>query len=151
MLGKILHAGLVVTDMEISLPFYRNVLGLSVTAEMIMEGKETDKLFARKNARAKVVYLNGGEDKICPPVELIQFLDISSAPYTGDLFARGIAELCFEVKNIEAEYERLKNLGVEFLSEPQEFDFAKQGMGKSKAVYFKDPDGIILELIETIS
>ncbi len=35
--------------------------------------------------------------------------------------------------------------------EPQLFDFTKYGFGKSKALYFKDPDGIILELMEKIS
>ena len=32
--------------------------------------------------------------------------------------------------------------------EPQFFDFTSDGFGKSKAVYFKDNDGIILELME---
>lgn len=47
-------------------------------------------------------------------------------------------------------YDYLKESQVEFLSEPQFFDFSKDGFGKSKAVYFKDPDGIILELIEEL-
>ncbi|WP_409240688.1 VOC family protein [Mergibacter septicus] len=51
---------------------------------------------------------------------------------------------------MDAEYQRLSQLGVEFLSEPQYFDFSHYGCGKCKAVYFKDPDGITLELIENL-
>ena len=50
--------------------------------------------------------------------------------------------------NIDEEYKRLKELGVKFISEPQYFDLTAQGFGKSKAVYFYEPDNIILELIE---
>ncbi len=39
---------------------------------------------------------------------------------------------------------------MEFLSDPQYFDLSSQGFGKSKAVYLKDPDGIVLELMECI-
>lgn len=34
----------------------------------MMTGEETDKLFQRKNCKARVAYLN-------PPIELIQFVD----------------------------------------------------------------------------
>ena len=36
------------------------------------------------------------------------------------------------------------------MSSPQEFDSTKYGMGKSKALYFYDPDGNILEAIRPI-
>ncbi|GEM_PF-5873037 len=55
-----------------------------------------------------------------------------------------IAELCFYVNDIDTLYTNLKEKGVDFISEPQYFDLTSQGFGKSKAVYFKDPDGFIL-------
>lgn len=39
---------------------------------------------------------------------------------------------------------------VKTMSSPQEFDSTKYGMGKSKALYFYDPDGNILEAITPI-
>ena len=150
MLKEILHVGLTVSDMDRSLKFYKDVLGLTFIGELMMEGKETDLLFNRDNVKARVCYLKGNDNIISPPVELIQFIDEKIDKKDSDLFRTSISEICFMVENIDKEYKELKDKGVEFLSEPQLYDFTKYGFSKSKAVYFKDPDGIILELTETI-
>lgn len=150
MIGKILHVGLTVTDLERSIAFYRDVLGLSFVGQILMEGETTEKLFVKKGCKAKVGYLNGSEHIECPPVELIQFVGEEPKRQNGDLFTTSISELCFFVDDIDKEYERLSKAGVEFLSEPQEFDFTSDGFGKSKAVYLRDPDGIILELMQPL-
>ena len=64
----------------------------------------------------------------------------------GDLFHTSIWELCFAVKDIDREYQRRKERGVQFLSKPQTFDSTEYGFGKSRIVYFRDSDGIVLEL-----
>ena len=150
MLKKVLHIGLTVSNLEKSIAFYRDVLGLKYLGQMVMEGEETDKLFNLTNCKAHIAYLNGSDEINCPPIELIQIEGIEIIKNKNDLNHISISEVCFEVTDIEAEYQRLSQLGVEFLSEPQYFDFSNYGFGKSKAVYFKDPDGITLELIESI-
>lgn len=150
MLKNIAHVGLTVSSLENSIRFYRDILGLDYKGQMIMEGKETDRLFGLENAKVKVAYLNGSEQLQAPPVELIEFVLLSPRVIENRLNQIGIAELCFYVEDIEAVYENLKAKGVKFLSEPQFFDLTDQGFGKSKAVYFKDPDGIILELMECL-
>lgn len=149
MLGKIMHVGLLVKDLDVSIHFYCEILGLKLMSKMEMKGKETDLLFNRKNVIAKIAYVKSDNDNL-PPVELIQYENIETEVNKSTLFTRGIAELCFEVEDIEKEYLRLKKLGVKFLSEPQEFDFSSSGYGISKAVYFMDPDNIILELMQVI-
>ncbi len=150
MIGHIIHVGLTVRDIDQSIEFYRDTLGLSFQGEMLMEGKETEKLFNIKNARVRVAYLNGSQEIFAPPIELLQFLSDDVKSNSPDLQKISISEVCFQVDNIEKTYRDLKEKGVEFLSEPQAFDFSSQGFGKSIAVYFKDPDGIILELIEEV-
>ena len=115
-----------------------------------MEGTETDLLFARPNCRARVAYLNGSDAIMAPPVELIQFLDDETEASQVSLTKTSISEICFRVENIDAAYQYLLEHHVECLSAPQPFDFTASGFGKSKAIYFKDPDGIILELMEVI-
>lgn len=61
-----------------------------------------------------------------------------------------ISELCFYTDDIDAVYEKLIENNVECLSKPQYFDFSSQGFGKSKAFYFRDPDGIILEMMQPL-
>lgn len=150
MIGQIYHVGLTVSDMERSLAFYRDILGLQFQGELYMEGAETDALFGRKNCKARVAYLNGSTQIDMPPVELIQFLDCDVKQKQGDLFTTSIAELCFYTNDIEAVYQTLCANGVTCLSAPQNFDFTTAGFGKSKAFYFRDPDGMILEMMQPL-
>lgn len=150
MIKEVIHIGITVKDMDRSIDFYKNILGLTFQGQMIMEGKETDKLFGMEDCKVKVAYLNGSKELFAPPIELLQFMSHETEIGSPDLRKTSISEVCFEVENIEETYSRLKDQGVKFISKPQAFDFTSQGFGKSKAVYFKDPDGIILELIETI-
>jgi catechol 2,3-dioxygenase-like lactoylglutathione lyase family enzyme len=55
----------------------------------------------------------------------------------------GIRHIAFDVKDISAEYERLRAAGVDFVSPPQHI-----APGKCTSCYFYDPDGNILELQE---
>ena len=150
MIKEIMHVGLTVSDIEKSIEFYRDVLGLKYIGMLTMEGKETDVLFGRPNSKAKVAYLNGSDEIMAPPVELIQFTNQDITKDKSDLFKSSISEICFAVKDIDKVYKHLIDNNVECISAPQPFDFTKDGFGKSKALYFKDPDGIILELMESI-
>ena len=133
MLKGIVHVGLTVTDLDRSVAFYRDVLGLAYLGEMEMEGLETERLFQRKDCKARVAYLNGSRELAAPPVEMIQFVEQEPERQTGDLFRTSISELCFFVEDIDREYRRLKEMGVEFLSEPQEPGSLSPGSGRDRA------------------
>lgn len=150
MIKRIAHIGITITNLDRSIDFYENILGLKFQGEITMKGKEADFLFNKNNCEARIAYLNSTENSISPPVELIQFLNEEAKIDKAELDKTSISEICFEVEDIDKTYKRLLNKGVQFLSEPQDFDFSKIGFGKSRAVYFRDPDGIILELIETV-
>ncbi len=149
MIPSIAHIGLTVSDLTRSIAFYRDVLGLSYVGEMSMGGPESAALFRRPGCTARVAYLQT-KDKHAPLVELIQFTDHPSAAAESSLFQTSISELCFSTDDIDAEYARLCQQGVSFLSEPQTFDSTAYGFGKSRAVYLRDPDGNILELIQPL-
>ena len=151
MIGQIYHVGLTVLDLDRSIQFYRDVLGLRFTGEILMEGKETEEIFQKKNCSARVAYLNGSEENRMPPVELIQFTDGNIEKSEASLFRTGVSEICFYTDNAEKTYRDLIEKGVECLSAPQNFDFRKDGFGRSRGFYFKDPDGIILEMMEPIA
>ena len=150
MIKQIAHVGVTVSDLDRSIAFYRDIAGLEFKGEMLMEGPETDRLFGRKGARARVAYLNGSDHMMCPPLELIQFTDAEVEKEDADLFRTSVSEICFATDDIYRTYEELREKGVEFLSEPQKFDSTEYGFGKSIAVYFRDPDNIIMELIQPL-
>ena len=151
MAGQIFHVGLTVSNLDRSIRFYRDVLGLHFLGEIRMEGRETEEIFQRQHCRARVAYLNGSDHPQMPPLELIQFLDDEPERQPASLFRTSVSEVCFYTDQAEKAYEDLRKQGVECLSEPQMFDFTGDGFGRSKAFYFKDPDGIILEMMEPLS
>ena len=66
------------------------------------------------------------------------------------LFTTSISEVCFYTDDIDFVYKTLIENHVECLSEPQYFDFRADGFGESRAFYFRDPDGIILEMMQPL-
>ena len=150
MIGKIYHVGLTVSDMDRSVALYRDVLGLQYQGELLMEGKETEAMFRRENCKARVAYLNGSDQLHMPPVELIQFVKDEIHRTPMDLFTTSISELCFYTEDADGAYQKLVEQGVECFSAPQESDFRQEGFGRSKAFYFRDPDGIILEIMQPL-
>ncbi|MDO5754790.1 MAG: VOC family protein [Tissierellia bacterium] len=148
MLKEIVHVGITVSDIDRSIEFYRDILGLEYEGRLIMEGPETDALFKEENIKVHVAYLNGDPKKISPSVELLMFENREIQHRKCDLFQTSISEICFAVDDITAFHRHLEEQGIMTFSLPQDFDFTKNGFGKSKAIYFKDPDGIILEAME---
>ncbi len=150
MLNQVVHIGLTVSDLEKSKHFYGDILGLDYVGELLMEGRATDALFGHPSSNCRVVYYKDMTHPEGPAIELLHFENIEVEKHETSLQTTSVSEVCFTVEDCWAEYRRLKDLGVEFISEPQEFDFSDSGFGKSIAVYFKDPDGIIIELIQGI-
>lgn len=150
MVGRIYHVGLTVSDLDRSIAFYRDILGLEFQGEIFMKGEETDKMFRKDNCKARVAYLNGSKAIEAPPVELIQFVDNEIHKTQSDLFTTSISEVCFYTDDIDSVYRTLIENHVECLSEPQYFDFRADGFGESRAFYFRDPDGIILEMMQPL-
>lgn len=148
MLKQILHIGITVADLDRSVKFYRDILGLNYIGEIMMNDKETEILFNKKGTKARVAYLSGADNN--PPIELIQFIDVPTNKKRMDIFTTGISEVCFYTDDLDDFYNYLLKEGIECFSKPQPFDFREAGFGKSKAIYFRDPDGVIIEVMEVI-
>ncbi len=71
MFTSVAHIGITVTDLDRSVAFYRDVLGLTYQGEMRMGGPETANLFHHIGCQARVAYLRTA-DPAAPSVELIQ-------------------------------------------------------------------------------
>ncbi|MEU6775651.1 VOC family protein [Streptomyces sp. NPDC046759] len=126
MAPRIAHAGLNVTDLDRSLVLYRDLLGFAVLAE----GKEDDQRWAML-----------GEIGGSPLVTLWQQ---AQGRYDGD--RSGLHHLAFTVDSIDRvrEYETaLRAAGVDFAHDGV---VAHREGGTSGGIFFRDPDGIRLEI-----
>ena len=148
MLGAFAHVGITVSDMDRALHFYRDLLGLQVVGDVTFAGEEADELTQEQNVTLRAVYLRSPDDKKGAPIELLQFVSplATGEPYPG-IANPGITEVAFWVQDIEKIYADLKAQGVSFYSPPQLFELESY---KVKAVYFRDPDGTTLELIQNV-
>jgi glyoxylase I family protein len=132
---NIIDIGIVCSNFEESLHFYRDLLGLPVTLELrIPEEVAVGGGLAPRPFRQ--VRLRAGET-------LIKLMDIDSPPPRRSAeFAAGIRWLTFFVEDARKVYEDLSAKGVKFLSEPVS---APDSAGVVCAV---DPDGLLIEFVQ---
>ena len=111
------HTGFVVSDMERSRAFYRDLLGLTEERDQILEGEFISELVGYPDARLHIVYLGPGDMR--HSVELIQYLnppgDAVSLPQRHQV---GATHLGVIVDDLDAFYQQLSAKGVSFVSPP---------------------------------
>ena len=137
------HVGIVVSDMNASLPFYRDLLGMKPWYDQTESGPYMDQVTGVTGARARMVKLrapSGGS------IELLQYL---SHPQPAGAPRRacdaGVNHVALQVADLSALYEKLRAQGTRFESEPQ-----VSPDGYAKVVYCRDPENVIVELVEVL-
>jgi catechol 2,3-dioxygenase-like lactoylglutathione lyase family enzyme len=142
------HVAIGVSDMERSLPFYRDLLGLRVTLDTSENIGGFAALFhSPARGRRRAVYLRWDDG---PHASFIVLSAPAGAP-SGTaikLDQVGIHHFSFWVTDLRARIERLHAAGVPILVPPTESDTLAYGEapgGRVLTCLFQDPDGIILQ------
>ena len=139
------HTGLHVRDIERSIAFYRDLIGLELLTRRESRADYVADIVGYPGAVLQMAWLrhpSGG-----PVVELLQYVEPAGTPIDTSTPNPGTAHVCFNVPDIHATYERLRAAGVEFKSDgpvPITHGLNKGAYG----IYFTDPDAITLELIQ---
>jgi catechol 2,3-dioxygenase-like lactoylglutathione lyase family enzyme len=149
-LSPVHHVTLSVRDLERSIAFYRDVLGLRLTMQAEVADREHE-IYLRlpQGARGRAAILQADE-RTLGEVELIEWELPEPRPPSppkrpGD---PGVFLLAFEVtqETLVEVHERLLDHGVEFWSDIQTMGI--EGYGEIHAVVFEDPDGVMIELLQ---
>jgi catechol 2,3-dioxygenase-like lactoylglutathione lyase family enzyme len=142
-LTGISHTSFTVSDMEQSLGFYRDLLGMVVVGEVEREGEFIEQVvgFPKASLRIRGLKLPGGSDHI---LELIEYRVPQGQRIDLRTCNPGSAHFCFVTDDIHSAYEELSGKGVRFKSAPVRIPSGPNAGGFD--VYFLDPDGITLEL-----
>ncbi|HJO83718.1 MAG: VOC family protein [SAR202 cluster bacterium] len=136
------HTGFVVGDIDRSVDFYTNTVGLKLIVRRERDGGPISELLAYENTHIKAAILSiDGEDGHV--LELIEYVNPSSASRpTTERAVLGASHIAFNVTDIEGTFDRLIAAGAIKLARPVE-------MGPDRvACYLQDPDGNWVELIE---
>jgi catechol 2,3-dioxygenase-like lactoylglutathione lyase family enzyme len=143
------HVGVCVSNLENSLAFYCGTLGLKKQVGFeIEEEKVSRNILGLPGAKLRVAMVQHGESTEATVIELIQFLSPSGKGFPDDFQYNnvGITHIAFKVTEIDKMYNDLVGKGVRFNSPVQTVETKE--LGTIKAAYFRDPDGISLELME---
>ena len=142
MIRAVHHFSFTVKDLEQSLDFYVGVLGMQIISDTTVQESTDHSVTQIDNAKLRIVHL----EAFGQVIELIEYL----SPIGKSLDTRtcdvGSAHIAFRVDDLSQTYEELLSRNVRFKSQPV---VTGASPGKIiKSVYFLDPDGITLELVE---
>ena len=140
------HFSFTVSDIEQSIRFYRDVVGLELVHTQEQANPYTCKLVGYPDAHLKVAMFRIADAHVGRSghmLELIEYVAPRGEKLGTMTKNTGAAHLAFEVDDIFAEYERMAALGVRFRSsKPVAIEAGRNNGGFT--VYFLDPDNITL-------
>src|SRR5512141_1020450 len=116
MIEGIFHVGITVKDLDKSIAFYRDVLGMElyIGPSGEMSGEEFSERVGVPDSRIRIAVLKAGDGDI----ELMQVL--SPPPESEEALPRngvGAAHVALRVRDMDAAVSSLKAQGVEFLGD----------------------------------
>jgi len=152
MMIGVLHFSFTVSDIEKSVKWYTDVLGLELVNRQRQNNEYTKKLVGMPDAVLEVARLRipgvrlGASDHI---LELVQYVVASGPVVPLETNSPGIAHFAFLVDDILERFNRLSGLGVFFRNPPVTIT---EGTNRGGMVcYFHGPDGETLEFLQPSS
>jgi catechol 2,3-dioxygenase-like lactoylglutathione lyase family enzyme len=135
------HVGISVSNLERSLAFYRDLLGMRVIQEVPFGGPSYDAIMGVNGTDGRIAVLRTQNLEI----ELLEFRRPLPRPADPDrrVFDQGLSHFAIHVADIAALRARLEAAGVRFHSALVYFPRCA-----TTAVYFRDPDGNLIEMIQ---
>ncbi|MBL7076398.1 MAG: VOC family protein [Kiritimatiellae bacterium] len=136
------HVALSVADLDCSVKFYCDHLGFSLLRTLDCgPGSLLGKVVGLPDCHARIAHLLLGSSML----ELFEYRDPIGQTVAPDRTQadHGWIHMGLRSTDTRADHRRLREAGVEFLSEPVEF------RANVWIVYFKGPDGEVIELRET--
>ncbi|MEP7366903.1 MAG: VOC family protein [Acidobacteriota bacterium] len=140
--------GHIVADLDKSLGFYRDVLGLTVTGNIP---------YGPNDAVAKFGHTEGGQSRVAVlrvpglamGIELIEYKDIERKVQSPRFVDPGAANLSLNVRNLDALFPKIAAYpGVKILSKGGKPVTVITPNGTLHAVFVQDPDGFVVEMLD---
>jgi catechol 2,3-dioxygenase-like lactoylglutathione lyase family enzyme len=143
------HFSFTVSDLDRSIAFYRDLLGLELVHTQEQDNAYTRRLVGFPDAVLRVAQLAvPGQPRgiSTHDLELVEYVRPKGVRRDGRICDPGAAHLAITVTDAWAAYERLTAAAVRFVSPPNAITGGVNEGGY--ACYFYDPDDIVLELLQ---
>jgi lactoylglutathione lyase len=139
------HFGVTVSDVERSVAFYRDLLGLELIRISDRANLPSyDKILGYADVRLRIAILQHPVNEFV--LELVQYMNPPSEPREQENRYVGAAHCAFEVDDVDAVYQRLTEAGHGAIHPPT--DVVRDGQRVARAMYALDPDGISIEMFQ---
>ena len=147
------HVAIAVKDMDRSLAFYRDALGLAVFQDEVISGPDVDIALMEEDAIIRMVLL---VDEAGNMIELLewQFPSLMERPAEHRRFrSRGLVEVSLMVSDLQKAEDNLKKKGFAFRTPVWRFgsDLPAYGGAEAWIRYVEDPDGVQVELMQVVA
>jgi lactoylglutathione lyase len=139
------HGGITVSEMDASLAFYRDGLGLEVHFDRIADAPYLREVLALEQTEMRVVYLR--IPNTAAFVELLEYRGLERHPASARPCDPGSGHLCLYVDDVDAMHARLIDGGFGSRSKGPVAITAGPNQG-ARSVYAVDPDGYLVELFQ---
>lgn len=139
------HFGIQVADLERSIAFYEQLIGLELVARWTRDQEYIQELVGYPGVVLHVAVFRLPKTDAC--LEVLEYKNVERSPVDPATANPGTAHLCLYVEDLEAVYSRLEDAGVTFVSKPKTPTIPPNKGGR--VVYALDPDGIRIELLQT--
>ena len=136
--SKIGHVGLTVSDLERSLRFYRDLLGLKEIDRNEFAEASFGKLTNNPGAHIRTAMLGSGALLL----QLVEYVHGGGERMRLDHRNAGTPHLSFQVEDLDRTFEEMRRRGVEITSDIVPIT------REIRSFYVADPDGVPVELME---
>ena len=136
------HTSFTVVDMDKSVKFWTEMLGFKAASVSPREGRWQEEVTGISGASLLVAHLYGHGHHI----EFIQYLAGAIPGTAPQPAARGAAHVCMETDDIERTWEALMKAGA--AAQGTISSITTGAVCGSKAAYIRDPNGILIELLQ---
>lgn len=133
------HMGLTVADIDRSIEFYRDVVGMQLYSRLQMQGEWFDTLTHNSGAEIDVAMLRLDSFTL----QLVQYLAAAGATLPLGHNNAGNPHLCINVDDVEAKHREA--IGRGGLDPTPIVEIAASG---SRSFYVRDPDGLPVEFLQ---
>ena len=144
MIKETRHIGIVVSNLENSLKFYRDLLGLKITKTMDESGEYIDNILSLNNVQVKTVKMESANNGFL--IELLEYKSHQANSTNRKIFDLGTSHVALTVNNLDECYRLLSKSGIKFNSLPQ-----ISPDKNAKVAFCFDPDGTPIELVEVLN